>query len=76
MITEFTCGRYTATYLHNRWIIKLPLLDIANITPDGAIIRFNTSINETSIDYTADAIIEIAALMNNIKRQYKQLNHD
>ena len=73
MITEFTSGRYSAKFIQNRWIIKLPLLDIATIVPDGTTVRFNTVIDSTSLDYSPDALIEIAVLMNNIKRQYKQL---
>lgn len=78
MQTEFTCGRYTAKYynINNRWLVKTPMLDIGLIMPNGATIELIThSENNTALDYSANAIKCIFELMNNIKRQYKQLNN-
>ena len=69
MQTEFTCGIYTASFTDTNWDLKTNDHAIAIIGPDGTWIRF--------VKYNAvmdqDMLIEIAVLMNNIKRQYKAL---
>lgn len=70
MITEFTCGIYTAklggaaTY----WDLFIFPHNVGVIYKDGHSITFNAK-----IVLPLDDLIEIAVLMNNIKRQYKQL---
>jgi hypothetical protein len=72
--TEFTCGIYNARFIRNEWDLQSNEHDIATISPDGQLINFIIFAH-----LTCDMIIEIAVLMNNIKRQYKQLqtpNHE
>lgn len=72
MITEFTCGIHTAkiggaaTY----WELYVWPHNIGLIEKDGSAITFNAK-----MVMPFDDIIEIAVLMNNIKRQYKQLQN-
>ena len=68
MITEFTCGIYTAHYTENEWSLQSNEYVFATISPDGLLINFLIFAH-----LTQDMLIEIAVLMNNIKRQYKQL---
>lgn len=72
MITEFTCGIYTAIYKERggpQFDIKANTHTIAFVCERGATIKFAS----TTPYLTEDCLIEIAVLMNNIKRQYKQL---
>lgn len=75
MVTEFTCGIYTAILTDSSWYIKtnghmIGIVELHGVThPDGILIRFVSACPFLS---TCD-LIEIAVLMNNIKRQYKQL---
>lgn len=73
MITEFTCGVHTAAYHNNTnpaiWSIKANDHLVATVDKDGILIHFNA----WSGALDSNILIEIAVLMNNIKRQYKQL---
>lgn len=72
MITEFTCGIYHAKFNEiggPKWFLTVNQYTIAIIEPDGKLIRFL----DNSPLLTQPDLIEIAVLMNNIKRQYKQL---
>lgn len=70
MITEFTCGIFTAVLPGNgfRWSLRINNEQIALIDGDGILINWMES--PPSLD--AHMLIEIVVLMNNIKRQYKQ----
>lgn len=71
MQTEFTCGTYTATYNSisgPKWFVKANNCTLALIDEDGLNMRF-----PLNCKLTQDNLIEISVLMNNIKRQYKQL---
>lgn len=70
MTTEFTCGIYTAKYTAYDWNV------IVNNTTIGAIGTDGTFFHARGIMLTVDDLIEIAVLMNNVKRQYKQLQTD
>lgn len=70
MITEFTCGIYTATFNivdAPKWFIKANNTVVALVDEDGKLIR--PSIH---MYFDSDMLIQLAVLMNNIKRQYKQ----
>ena len=71
MITEFTCGIYTASFNS----IGGPKLFIKTNNTVVALIDENGQVFRPSIHmwFDCDMLIEIAVLMNNIKRQYKQL---
>lgn len=72
MQTEFTCGIYTATFNEIgqvKWMLKANEQVIALIDADGLLIHFIQSAPSLYVDM----LIELAVLMNNIKRQYKQL---
>jgi hypothetical protein len=69
MQTEFTCGIYTATFSPaNIWQLNIHPHTVGTIDPNGSTITFNAK-----MVMPLDDLIEIAVLMNNIKRQYKQL---
>lgn len=71
MITEFTCGIFNAIYDGNCWSLVLNRRTIAFIHPDGILLQW------TDIPlpfFNVDDLLEISILMNNIKRQYKELN--
>ena len=71
MITEFTCGIYTATFNSigaPKWFIKANNTVVAIVDENGQI--FRPSIH---MWFDSDMLLEIAVLMNNIKRQYKHL---
>lgn len=70
MITEFTCGIYHAHLMTRRWAVKLNDFTIATISADGELITFP---RDYSNNLTQSDLLEILVLMNNIKRQYKQL---
>lgn len=72
MQTEFTCGIYTATYeliAGAQWRLTASNYSVAYIGEGGDTIKFGPS----GPYITEHCLIEIAVLMNNIKRQYKQL---
>lgn len=73
MITEFTCGAYQTQYVldDDKWAIKANEHIIAWIFDKGITILF---VNNSPY-LTDGCLLEILVLMNNIKRQYKQLNH-
>lgn len=71
MITEFTCGIYTVALVTTKWRLTLNNSHIAWIDQDGLSIQFATVMR-----FPPDDLLEIAVLMNNIKRQYKQLNNE
>lgn len=73
MITEFTCGIYHASLMTKRWSIKSNDFIIATINPDGELITFP---KDYTNNLTQSDLLEILVLMNNIKRQYKQLQCD
>lgn len=68
MQTEFTCGIFRVTF-NEAWRLVCNKHPIATIEENGGTLKLHTS-----IFLTEDDLIEIAVLMNNIKRQYKQLN--
>lgn len=71
MQTEFTCGIYTAIYVREYgWRLDAGDRIIGGIDTDGNFLSFS---HGRAIGITQDTLIEIAVLMNNIKRQYKQL---
>jgi len=75
MQTEFTCGIYTAKFITmpfnlNKWEVNVNNSMVTTIDEDGKLINFGY----TRQYLTQDMLIELAVLMNNIKRQYKQLN--
>ena len=67
MITEFNCGVWQVCY-NEIWRLTCNNHCIASIEEDGNSIMFHTLVRMSEHD-----LIEIAVLMNNIKRQYKQL---
>lgn len=72
MITEFTCGIYTATFNSiggPKWFIKAERHMVGIVDLDGLTIRW---VSACPLLSTND-LLEICVLMNNIKRQYKQL---
>jgi len=71
MYTEFTCGIYTVSYVDEYgWRLTANGRIIGGIDTDGALLSFSAGM---AIGITTDTLIEIAVLMNNIKRQYKAL---
>jgi hypothetical protein len=73
MQTEFTCGIYTAKYGHTnalKWAVLANNHLIAIIDSSGVLVSFNEGMHTL---LTQGDLLEIAVLMNNIKRQYKQL---
>lgn len=71
MITEFTCGTYKAAFNSIsglKWYIKTNNYMVGMVERDGLLIKWLSSCPLL----TGDDLIEIAVLMNNIKRQYKQ----
>lgn len=69
MQTEFTCGIYTASFTPaNIWHLNIHPHTVGTISPDGQTLTFNAQMM-----LPLDDLLEIAVLMNNIKRQYKQL---
>lgn len=72
MITEFTCGIYDAVFNEIggvKWFIKTSSHMVGLVEKDGSLITWVSACPMLSVD----DLIEIAVLMNNIKRQYKQL---
>lgn len=69
MQTEFTCGIYRAKKYLNEWIIEVNQYILARTEDQGLTIAFE----DLPIKLSIDDLIEISVLMNNIKRQYKQL---
>ena len=70
MQTEFTCGIFTANFREialNGWDIKNRGRLIARVDNDGLLIR-----HFMGPVLSGDDLIEIAVLMNHIKRQYEQ----
>lgn len=70
MQTEFTCGIYAVALnkITNRWEVQVSNQQFAIIEESGHLIRF------TQVKYLSTSdLTEISVLMNNIKRQYKQL---
>lgn len=75
MITEFTCGIYTAKFGHTgafKWAVLANDYVVAIISSGADTISFKEGVQPL---LTQSCLIEIAVLMNNIKRQYKQLNN-
>lgn len=73
MITEFTCGYHTASFREialNGWDIKIRGRLIARADNNGLLIR-----HFMGPVLSADDLIEISVLMNQIKRQYNQLQN-
>lgn len=70
MITEFTCGIYRADYIEGKWLLTVNQYPIADVDNNGQCIKFS---KEFTPIFTGECLIEIAVLMNKIKRQYKQL---
>lgn len=70
MQTKFTCGIYKAFKNGNTWDLTVNRNTIGYIHPDGSLMQCNADCNPL---LSIDDLIEIAVLMNNIKRQYKQL---
>jgi len=68
MVTVFTCGIYTATYVNDGWDLKIHPHNIGVIHDNGETLQITTCCL-----FPIDDLMEIAVLMNNIKRQYKQL---
>lgn len=72
MITEFTCGMCQVKWHNSRmeWILKANNMLFGVVSELGYNIQFHT------LDrINAETLVEIAVLMNNIKRQYKQLQN-
>lgn len=70
MQTEFTCGIYNALFDGSEWIV----MTISSKRPTAFIDTKGDSIKFSVHEMLTDGcLIEIAVLMNNIKRQYKQL---
>lgn len=74
MITEFTCGNNYKAVLNSiggdKWFLKVENVVLAIIDVDGEYLRPTSLFPALT---TSHELIEIAVLMNNIKRQYKQL---
>lgn len=68
MQTEFTCGIYTATLDGLLWSLQIVPRTVGIIGVDGETLQFQCNVIICPHD-----LVEIAVLMNNIKRQYKQL---
>jgi hypothetical protein len=73
MQTEFTCGIYTAIYSasFDNWALTVNNRPIAIIDNTGWVIKI-----DQALIISVDDLIEISVLMNNIKRQYKQLQQN
>lgn len=69
MITEFTNGIYTATYINNSWIVNKNNTCIAFIDSKGS----NVKIDHPSSRLTRADLLKLSAFMGHIGRQYKQL---
>jgi hypothetical protein len=71
MQTEFTCGIFTAVKYNGyvKWSLRINDEQIALIEIDGSTLAFSGYV--PLLD--ADMLIEISVLINNIKRQHKQL---
>jgi hypothetical protein len=72
MQTEFTCGIYTASFNlvgSPKWFVKVNEYPIGIVDVNGVLITFT----EHSPHLSQNDLLEILILMNNIKRQYKQL---
>lgn len=71
MITEFTCGIFKSQIdtINSRWVVYVSESSIGHIIDNGEAIKLYSS----TPALTKESLIEIAVLMNNIKRQYKQL---
>jgi len=71
MITEFTCGIYRVVFDKgvDEWPIYVNNISIGRIDEYGQLLKFYS----TGPYLEESDLIEIAVLMNNIKRQYKQL---
>lgn len=69
MQTEFTCGIYTANYQTLDWYIKERTTLIGYIKKEGEYMYFVENISY----HSEDTLRSISTLMNNIKRQYNQL---
>lgn len=70
MITEFTCGICQVKWHNSKmeWVLKV------NNVPFGLVSEFGCNIQFQTIHcINAETLSEISVLMNNIKRQYKQL---
>lgn len=75
MTTEFTCGIYTAKYGHSgafKWAVLANNHTVAIIDSNGVLISFKDGIEPL---LTQNDLLEMCVLMNNIKRQYKQLQN-
>jgi len=70
MQTEFTCGIYNTIDKGHTWELTVNRHVIGYIYPDGSLMQSNPDCNPL---LSIDDLIEIAVLMNNIKRQYKAL---
>lgn len=70
MQTEFTCGIFRAIHNTDHWNVTINRERIATIYIDGSLIQFSDNVRPL---FDIDSLIEISVLMNNIKRQYKQL---
>lgn len=72
MQTEFTCGICSALWANQdkKWILSVNGLAIGIIHESGECIQY-----ATDKFISAESTLEILVLMNNIKRQYKQLQN-
>lgn len=73
MITEFTCGVITANLPHgaSKWAAWVNDTQIGLIEKDGNYIE----LKEAGTMLNRDSVHEIGIIMDNIKRQYKQLQN-
>lgn len=69
MQTEFTYGIFKVIYNVNQWNLTINHETVASIHIDGSLIQYSDSCRPL---FDIDSLIEIAVLMNSIKRQYKQ----
>lgn len=71
MITEFTCGAITANFPQGgiKWAVWVNDTQIGLIEIDGNYIE----LKEAGTMLNRDSVYEIGIIMDNIKRQYKQL---
>jgi len=75
MITEFTCGEFGVHKSKNiesgpEWLLTSHKVVVAVIDIEGKYLKPTPLWPNLT---TSEELIEIAVLMNNIKRQYKQL---
>lgn len=70
MQTEFTCGIFRTIHKIDHWVLTINRETIADIYIDGSLIQFSDNCRPL---FDIDSLVEIAVLMNNIKRQYKEL---